>query len=256
MSNRALLALMLVTAAFPVRAASVEGMALLPSGRYTPLYMERENTENFQRQPVYVEAFWLDREPVTNLQFLDFVTAHPEWKKSQVRGLFADSRYLQHWSDDSSVEDRSELDSPVVNVSWFAASAYCEAREERLPTTDEWEYALADNGRDNEKIQQQVLAWYAVPNGKLPGVGSQPVNGFGISGLAGLVWEWTSDFNGFMASSDSRDSGQKNLFCGGGSLNASNPRDYAAFMRYSYRGSLQGAFTGRNLGFRCAKDAK
>lgn len=256
MSKRTFLVLILLTTVSPALAASIGGMKLLPRGTYTPLYLEKENAENYEKQPVYVEAFWLDQEPVTNRQFLDFVTEHPEWKKSQLVGLFADPHYLQHWSDDSSVEDRNELDSPVVNVSWFAASAYCEAQEERLPTTDEWEYALADNGRDNEKIQQQVLAWYAVPNGKLPSVGSQPANGFGISDLVGVVWEWTSDFNSFMASSDSRDSGQKSLFCGGVSLNTSNPRDYAAFMRYSYRGSLQGAFTGKNLGFRCAKDVK
>ncbi|MEO8419023.1 MAG: formylglycine-generating enzyme family protein [Methylophilaceae bacterium] len=256
MSKQAFLLLMLLTTISPALAASVEGMALLPSGVYTPLYLEKENTKNFERRPVYVEAFRLDQEPITNRQYLDFVIAHPEWKKTQVKRVFADSHYLQHWSEDSAVEDRNELGNPVVNVSWFAASAYCEAREERLPTTDEWEYALADNGRDNEKIQQQLLDWYATPNGRLPSVGSQPANGFGIYDLAGLVWEWTSDFNSFMVSSDSRDSGQKNFFCGGGSLNASNPRDYAAFMRYSYRGSLQGAFTGKNLGFRCAKDAK
>ncbi len=256
MSNWVLLFPVLLIIGSSALAESVEDMALLPAGGYTPLYSANKNVENLEKQATYVEEFWLDKVPVTNRQFMSFVTVHPEWKKSQVRVIFADSHYLQQLNEDSLIEDKSELDSPVVSVSWFAASAYCEAREKRLPTTDEWEYALADDGRNNEKIQQQVLDWYAVPNEKLPNVGSKPANGFGLSDLTGVVWEWTSDFNSFMASSDPRDSGQKNLFCGGGSLNASNPRDYAAFMRYSYRGSLQGAFTGKNLGFRCAKDAK
>lgn len=256
MSFRTILLLVLLTAACYALAAPTEEMELLPGGSYSPLYLENETAEGLVQQSVYVEPFWLDRMPVTNRQYLNFVTAHPEWKKSQVKGIFADSRYLRHWSSDLALSDPDELNGPVVNVSWFAASAYCEAQEKRLPTTDEWEYALADNGRDSEKVQQRILDWYAVPNRKLPEVGGQAANGFGISDLATVVWEWTSDFNSFLAPSDSRDSGDKNMFCGGGSLSAFNRRDYAAFMRYSYRASLQGAFTGENLGFRCAKDTK
>ena len=249
MSRYARLLLILLATAHP--ASAVDEMALLPDGMYTPMYVDK--TEKRDNQPIAVGAFWLARVPVTNRQFLAFVSAHPEWKKSGLREVFADSHYLQHWSGDTVVDQR-ELDSPVVNVSWFAAAAFCESRGERLPTTDEWEYALADNGRDADRVQQSVMAWYAVPNDTLPAVGRQGANGFGISDLTGLIWEWTDDFNSFMASSDPRDSGQKSMFCGGGSLDAANPRDYAAFMRYSYRGSLQGAFTGKNLGFRCAKD--
>ena len=256
MKQKTLLAFIMMAAACSAIAASDDDMVLLPAGGYTPLYQDKGVGENLSGELVYVEAFRLDRMSVTNRQYLDFVRAHEEWRKSRIRGIFSDPHYLEHWSGDLDVGHADALDRPVVSVSWFAASAYCEALEKRLPTTDEWEYALADNGRDSEKIQQQVLAWYAVPNGQLPPAASLPANGFGISGLTGVIWEWTSDFNGFMASSDPRESGQKGLFCGSGSLNASNPRDYAAFMRYSYRGSLQGAFTGKNLGFRCAKDAK
>lgn len=256
MKQRTLLPLIMTAAVYPAIAASVDDMVLLPAGGYTPLYQEKGIGAALSSGPVAVEAFRLDRMPVTNRKYLDFVRTHDEWKKSRVRGLFSDPHYLQHWKGDLDIGDADVLDLPVVNISWFAASAYCEALEKRLPTTDEWEYALADDGRDGDNIQRQVLEWYAIPNGQLPPTTSLPANGFGVSGLAGVIWEWTSDFNGFMASSDPRESGQKGLFCGSGSLNASNPRDYAAFMRYSYRGSLQGAFTGKNLGFRCAKDVK
>jgi len=250
------LLLILFTAAPPVLAATAEDMLLVPGGSFTPLYLENGKAKNPKDQSTYIEAFWLDRVQVTNRQFLEFVTKHPEWKKSQIKRLFADTSYLQHWNGDLAVRHLSELDSPVVNVSWFSASAYCESQGERLPTTDEWEYALADNGRNSIEVQNHALDWYSVPNASLPSVGSGSPNGFGIYNLVGSIWEWSLDFNSFMASSDPRDSGQKNLFCGGGSLNTSNPRDYAAFMRYSYRSSLLGSFTGKNLGFRCAKDAK
>ena len=234
----------------------VDGMALLPSGSYTPLYLESGKADNLKEQSNYIDTFWLDRVPVTNRQYLEFVKKYPEWRKSHVKRVFVDSSYLQHWNDDLTIQDLSELDSPVVNVSWFSASAYCESQGKRLPTTDEWEYALADNGRNYEEVQKHVLDWYSVPNAKLSGVGSKSANGFGVYDLVGSIWEWSLDFNSFMVSSDSRDSGQKEMFCGGGSLNTSNPKDYAAFMRYSYRASLLGSFTGKNLGFRCAKDAK
>lgn len=238
-----------ISAVSPAHAAPGDStLVLLPGGDYVPLYLEKEKTNKSENRSIKVKAFWLDRVPVTNRQYLEFVRKHPKWEKSHVQRIFADSHYLQHGGGD--------LDSPVVNVSWFAASDYCESQGKRLPTTNEWEYALADNGRDKEKIQQRILDWYAVPNGKLPPVGSQAANGFGIYDLTGSVWEWTSDFNSFMAASDSRDSGQKDLFCGGGSFGTSNPRDYASFMRYSFRASLQGTFTGKNLGFRCAKDSK
>jgi formylglycine-generating enzyme required for sulfatase activity len=246
-------------------------MVLVPEGSFTPFFLKKEDVSNSAApassapqdsvlanltQTTAVKAFWLDSAPVTNRKFQEFVSGNPEWNKSGIRKIFSDSHYLDHWHSDRGVASSADLDKPVVNVSWFAAAAYCEAQGKRLPSTDEWEYALADNDRNKENLQKQIINWYSVPNKVLPPVKSQAANGFGIYDLAGLVWEWTEDFNSYMAPPDSRNSGDKTLFCGSGSLNASNLGDYAAFMRYSYRESLKGNFTGKNLGFRCAKDAK
>lgn len=262
MSGRPLLLLLILLAAVqPAQSAPDDGMVLLPAGSYTPLYLESGKpgesgkAGEARQQTTPVEAFWLDRLPVTNRQYMEFVVQHPAWRKSRVKRIFADAGYLRYWSGDLTIRDVSELDSPVVDVSWFAASAYCEAQGKRLPTTDEWEYALADNGRGYEAVQKQFLDWCSAQNARLPKAGSTPANGYGIHDLVGSVWEWSQDFNSFMSASDSRDKGSE-MFCGGASLNTTNPRDYAAFMRFSYRASLQGSFTGNNLGFRCAKEAK
>ena len=74
--------------------------------------------------------------------------------------------------------------------------------------------------------------------------------------LHGLVWEWTSDFNSALVTGDARgDTGlERQLFCGAGSLGASDLGNYAGFMRFGFRSSLRAGYTVHNLGFRCAKD--
>lgn len=251
MRRRAAFALLMTAA---VAAHAEDGMVNLPAGEYPPFFAKTGGTGKERFAPLRVDGFALDSEPVTNRDYLAFVTAHPEWRRSQVRRVYADKGYLQHWPDDVSARPQ-DLARPVVNVSWFAAEAYCEARGARLPATDEWEYALYDQGRDKAQLQKAMLDWYALPVQELPEVGGKP-NGFGVRDMAGVVWEWTDDFNSFIAPGDARNPDDKNMFCGGGSLNASDPRDYAAFTRYAFRASIQGSYTEKSLGFRCAKDEK
>jgi formylglycine-generating enzyme required for sulfatase activity len=48
----------------------------------------------------------------------------------------------------------------------------------------------------------------------------------------------------------------RNLFCAAGAVGATDLMNYAAFMRYAFRGSIKANYAMRNLGFRCAKDTK
>ena len=43
------------------------------------------------------------------------------------------------------------------------------------------------------------------------------------------------------------------MFCSGAAIGTADPSDYAAFLRYGLRTSLQAKFSLHNLGFRCAK---
>lgn len=209
-------------------------------------------------------AFLLDRHPVTNAEYLEFVRANPKWRRSQVRRLFADPSYLEHWKGDLEIGGNAgALDrQPVRFVSWFAAKAYCAWKGGRLPTTVEWEFAAGAgyNGADGTQEPEFVRAvqeWYATPApGMLPAVQSRRPNYFGIHDLHGLVWEWTSDFNSAIVTGDARgDTGlDRQLFCGAGSLGANDRGNFAAFMRFGFRSSLRAPYTVHNLGFRCAKD--
>lgn len=228
----------------------------IPAGTYRPLYSAPGQPTEISRP-----SFLLEEHPVTNAQYLAFVEANPRWRKSQVASLMAEANYLSHWSDDL-VFPLEAADSPVTNVSWFAARAYAHWAGRRLPTLAEWESVgmsskTAAFGRDEEGYNQRILNWYSRPTPAFPeSVLSHEPNYFGVSDMHGLIWEWVGDFNSSLVTGESRgDSGlDRNLFCGSESIGAADPSDYAAFMRFAFRGSLDGHFTVNNLGFRCAAD--
>lgn len=236
----------------PATATPSQDMIAVPSGEYTPFF--ERNLSPGETPAVHVSAFLMDPRPVTNRQFLEFVATHPEWRKSRIKSVFADSHYLAKWTSDVGWGKDVDANAPVTNVSWFAAKAYCTSRHMSLPTTDQWEYALADKGRMADVVKTKVLSWYAKANArKICPVGQGTPNGFGIYDLVGLVWEWTLDFSSFISSSELRGSAneEKTLFCGGASLGALDAADFAAFMRFSMRASLKASYTTNNLGFRC-----
>lgn len=205
-----------------------------------------------------VDAFLIDAVPVTNEQFLAFVAAHPEWARSAAPTVFAGTSYLASWAGDFDLGDLDRA-APATNVSWFAAAAFCEARDARLPTEAEWEYVA--------KVGFEQLDGYAEPGfrertlsltssrSSVPGpVGTGTPNALGVHDLHGLVWEWVFDVGSGFNTADSRSEGDRRLqlVCGGGSSGASDKGDYAAFLRYAYRSGLSGDYTGGGLGFRCA----
>ncbi len=210
-----------------------------------------------------VAAFALRREPVTNAEFLAFVAAHPQWRRDRVPALFADDQYLGHWSGPIALGADARADQPVTRVSWFAASAYCESEDARLPTWHEWELAAAadetrTDARDDPAWRERMLGWYSRPsNVALAAVGATPANAWGVRDLHGLVWEWVEDYASMMVSGDNREQGDPDLlrFCGAGALSVADRENYAILMRTALLSSLQAKDTTRNLGFRCARSA-
>jgi formylglycine-generating enzyme len=228
-------------------------MVNVNGGEYTPLY-GRDSLR------VRVADFSMDIYPVTNANYSSFVQKNSRWRKSQVKKIFADENYLIHWQNDTTPGNKLGQQSPVTNVSWHAAKAYCECQGKRLPSVDEWEYvAMADqntiDARKTQSYNQVILDWYEKPKTYLNPVGNTFKNVWGVYDIHGLVWEWTSDFSSTLLTSESRNaSADKNLFCGSGSLKASDLMSYAAFLRYAFRSSVKANYAVQNLGFRCVKD--
>lgn len=239
--------------------AQSDDLAFVEGGTFMPFY-------SFTDDSVKVESFYLGKYPVTNAEFLDFVTNNPKWRRSNVKKVFAEEGYLKHWSGDLELGPDAALllGSPVTNVSWFAARAFARWKGKRLPTLDEWEYAASASSEHpmaarDEEFVRTILDWYSKPNPQfLPNVGNTEANFYGIYDLHGLIWEWVSDFNTVFISGESRaDQGElKQFFCAAGSAAASDDEkeNYAAFLRYAFRGSLEADFSVGNLGFRLAMD--
>lgn len=256
---RCWLAALAVASAVAAHGAGDEvAMCPIPAGTYTPLLRTTKDAAQ-----VAVPAFLLDERPVTNADYLAFVTTHPKWRRSQVSPLFADKSYLQHWAGDLEPGPAAPPDAPVVRVSWFAARAYARGVGKRLPTTAEWELAASagydrPDGRNDEAMQRDLYAWLARPvPAVLAGAATLRPDFHGVRGLHGLVWEWVDDFNTAMVTGESRaDTGlDRDLFCGAGAVGAGDTTDYAAFMRAALRSSLKADNTTTSLGFRCARDA-
>lgn len=228
----------------------------VPAAVFEPLY---RTTNDQPGEPV--RAFWLMTRPVTNGELLDFVRAHPQYRRDSIASVLAEPRYLSHWQGPLELGPNARASQPVTHVSWFVARAFCEAHGMRLPLEAEWEIAAAapraKRGTSRARAQRRAqLEWYAAPRGELPDVPHAPANAYGVHDLHGVIWEWVEDFNNAVALGDTRDSSgaSSERFCGGGALRARDVDDYVAFMRLAMRSSLQAPYTTALLGFRCAAD--
>lgn len=194
--------------------APADRMAIVGPGTYRPLFPPSPS-----EREIPVPAFRLDRAPVTNADFLAFVNLHPEWRRDRVAPLFADEHYLERWQGPAALGPAADPAQPVVDVSWFAARAYCAARGLRLPTEAEWE--LAATGSDTK---------------------------------ADALFEWVLDFDASaLAVGDGADVLQ---VCAGVAASASGDKtDFAAFERFAMRSALRARYTTHHLGFRCAGPA-
>jgi len=184
-------------------------MVYIPGGEYMPFYGAIDSNA------VKVPAFLIDERAVTNEEFLSFVTANPQWRKSSILRIHADTNYLRDWPSDLELPKDARPDAPVCFVSWFAAKAFAKSAGKRLPTLDEWEFiAMADadtfNARSKKQYSDAIIQLYMEKGRQFKPVKQSAPNYWGVYNVFDLIWEWTDDFNSIMSIGDSRTGGENN----------------------------------------------
>lgn len=187
-----------------------EDMMLIPAGEFQMGSYEWWNTRENREHTVYVDAFCIDKYPVTNAQYKRFIDAIPAWRKSSnwkrrnklrtrmmptVKHQYNDGEYLKHWNGNNF--PTGEEDHPVTHVSWYAAMAYAKWSGKRLPSEAEWEKA-ARGGLTGQKYPwgdalDSDKAHCSKNPGETVSVGKYPPNNYGLHDIVGNVWEWCLD---------------------------------------------------------------
>ena len=226
-------------------------MRLIPAGEFT---MGSDDTGDAISRPahtVYLEAFYIDKYEVTN-EMYDACVYAVECRRPRNPGSVTRSTYYSN---------PVFANYPVLYIDWSMAVAYCEWRGARLPTEAEWEKAA--RGTD-ERIYPWGTPILDCSYANLAGcVGdTTPVDQYdksqspyGVYGMAGNVWEWTSTLYKLYpySATDGREdlstSGKR--IARGGSWhtfggNAGNARTDTRF-------SLDPGYYGAYVGFRCVK---
>jgi len=87
--------------------------------------------------------FKISRYEISNSEFLKFVKSNQEWRKDKISKKLCDIEdYLENdWLSPTSYKEKLG-NSPVREVSWYAADAFCKWIDGRLPTYEEWKLTV------------------------------------------------------------------------------------------------------------------
>lgn len=173
-----------------------DGMVFIRSGDFE--MGSDDKNASFDEQPVhtvYVDAFYMDKYEVTNLEFKSFLLENPLWQKDRVRERYNSPEYLLFWNGN----DYGDADDhPVICVNWYAAMAYARWSGKRLPTEAEWEKAargglVGKKYPNGDTITLDEANFVSLFRDRTTPVGSYPPNAYGLYDMAGNASEWCLD---------------------------------------------------------------
>lgn len=227
-----------------IKGSGGEEMVLIPAG---PFRMGRS------KRLVHLDAFYIDRTPVTNAEFTTFleVTGY----KPTDSGA---ARFVSHLHGRK--PSKAEEHHPVTYVSWVDAREYAAWAGKRLPSEAEWEKAARGTdarkypwGRSEPGPKQ---ANYGNRDRGTVSVGSYPegASPYGVLDMAGNVWEWCEDYDdpdfyedGPANNPRNEQPGERLVMRGGSYM--FGPRALRTYARTGFEAHYR--FAGG--GFRCAK---
>lgn len=171
-------------------------MVFIPGG----VFAMGSNDGNPTHQPehhVKVADFYLDRWPVTNAEYKEFLDT-TDRRAPNYDVSWCDTQGY-NWDPESRTYPEGKVDHPVVLVTWEDAMAYAAWAGKRLPTEAEWEHAA--RGLDGQRYPWGNEFVLGRCNSKEAGLGeTSPVGSFspdgdtpeGLIDMLGNVWEWTN----------------------------------------------------------------
>src|SRR6267154_5805480 len=231
---------------------------------------------------VFLEDFLIDRAPVSNGDYLEFIDAagYRDFRWWHSAGW--ERINVEHWQAPLYWEQRDgewmirdfaglhrvadKLNEPVTHTSFLEASAYAKWAGKRLPTEAEWEKAasfspvlnrrLAFPWGDSspDEIRGNLFEnglWSVAPIGAFP----EGKSAYGCQQMIGDVWEWTtSDYTPYPGFKSEFDEYNDKWFVGQKVLRGGSFATPRVHIRTTYRNFFHPEERWMVSGFRCAKD--
>jgi iron(II)-dependent oxidoreductase len=268
----------------PARSGRLPAEVFVPAGPFVmgtsaePWALDNERPAH----EVSVAAFFIDTTPVTNGQYLEFLTgggydeerwwSTAGWAHIKQAGIDAPRFWHREpdgwWRTRFGVHEPVPVAEPVVHVSFHEAEAYAAWAGKRLPTEPEWEKAARYDpatGRsrrfpwgDGEPTSDQANLGQRHLRPAVAGAYPEGASPLGVHQLIGDVWEWTSsDFGPYPGFAVFPYKEYSEVFFGpdykvlrGGSFGTDVAAVRSTFRNWDYPIRRQ-IFSG----FRCARDA-